>query len=132
MCPRAGTKMACRLRWLGFGTTTDTQMASWRIKIDRIGRPPRRPRRKFATHKNNGKKQREPRRRLALGLVALLVALLRGLLCAHGDEDVLSRDRTLSQLDILGGLRDGVAECAADGGQAKLADAGLVAAVLDD
>src|SRR5882762_6098891 len=76
MCPRAGTKMACRLRWLGFGTTIGTQMASWRIKIGRIGRPPRRPRRKFATHKNNGKKQREPPRRLALGLVALLGPLL--------------------------------------------------------
>src|SRR3979411_788076 len=47
MCRRAGTKMVYRLRWLGFGTMTDTRMASWRIKISRIGRLSRRPRRKF-------------------------------------------------------------------------------------
>src|SRR5712671_6962668 len=47
MCRRAGTKMVCRSRWLGFGTMTDTRMAGWRIRIGRIGRLSRRPRRKF-------------------------------------------------------------------------------------
>src|SRR5712671_2331414 len=47
MCRRAGTKMVCRSLWRGFGTMTGTRMASWRIKLGRIGRLSRRPRRKF-------------------------------------------------------------------------------------
>src|SRR5882724_5395932 len=39
MCRRAGTKTGWGSRWPGFGTTTGTRMASWLIKISRIGRP---------------------------------------------------------------------------------------------
>src|ERR1700730_12939016 len=118
MCPRAGTKMSCRSRWLGFGTTTDTPMVSWLIKTGLIGRlalgPPSNT---FSLRGVNRK-----RASLRCSAPLLPVVCVSNLLYVHGDEDLLSRGRNLGHFDFFARLRHGVAEAAADVGEAELCD----------